>query len=119
MCALVGSKGEALLEGNKPDSYMEQVCQSADAICAPEPWSCMGCHVTAATLLLPVLLWFHLLSHLQVVQVNGRSMAAAGCEPILHMRDFQKLKRLPEALEVDIYSRLGACDISAGPGACG
>ena len=75
MCALVGSKGEALLEGNKPDSYQDTV--------------------------------------------GGRSMAVAGCEPILHMRDFQRDKRLPEALEVDIYSRLGACDISAGPGACG
>ena len=75
VCALLGSKGEARLEGHKPDSYQDTV--------------------------------------------NGRSMAAAGCEPILHMRDFQRLKRLPEALEVDIYNRLGACDIAAGPGACG
>ena len=37
--------------------------------------------------------------------VNGRSLAAAGCEPILHMRGFQSTKQLPPALEADILSR--------------
>ena len=50
--------------------------------------------------------------------VNGRSMAVAGCEPILHMRDFQKTKTLPFELEADIYGRLEVCDISQGPGGC-
>ena len=34
-------------------------------------------------------------------QVNGRSLASAGCEPILHMRGFQATKQLPPALEAD------------------
>lgn len=37
--------------------------------------------------------------------VGGRSMALAGCEPILHMRGFQKTGRLPEALVADILAR--------------
>lgn len=37
--------------------------------------------------------------------VNGRSLASAGCEPILHMRGFQSSKKLPPALEADILSR--------------
>ena len=37
--------------------------------------------------------------------VNGRSLASAGCEPILHMRSFQSSKKLPPALEADILSR--------------
>lgn len=37
--------------------------------------------------------------------VNGRSMASAGCEPILYMRDFQSSGRLPDALVDDISSR--------------
>lgn len=40
-----------------------------------------------------------------VEQVNGRSLASAGCEPILHMRGFQATKKLPPALEADIASR--------------
>ena len=38
-------------------------------------------------------------------RVNGRSLAAAGCEPILHMRAFQKQRRLPDALVSDILAR--------------
>ena len=38
--------------------------------------------------------------------VNGRSLASAGCEPILHMRDFQATKALPQALVKDILSRV-------------
>ena len=38
-------------------------------------------------------------------RVNGRSLAAAGCEPILHMRAFQKEKRLPDALVADVLLR--------------
>ncbi|KAK9814582.1 hypothetical protein WJX72_008196 [[Myrmecia] bisecta] len=37
--------------------------------------------------------------------VNGRSMAQAGCQPILHMRAFQTGKRLPDALVDDILMR--------------
>ncbi len=37
--------------------------------------------------------------------VNGRSLASAGCEPILHMRGFQATKKLPPALEADILSQ--------------
>ena len=37
--------------------------------------------------------------------VNGRSVAEAGCEPILHMRDFQRSKALSEALMTDIEQR--------------
>ncbi len=37
--------------------------------------------------------------------VDGRSIAAAGCEPILYMRGFQASKRLPDALVADILSR--------------
>ena len=37
--------------------------------------------------------------------VNGRSIASAGCEPILHMRGFQSSGRLPDALVDDISSR--------------
>ncbi len=36
---------------------------------------------------------------------DGRSIAAAGCEPILHMRGFQAAKRLPDALVADIIER--------------
>ncbi|EIE23775.1 hypothetical protein COCSUDRAFT_23649 [Coccomyxa subellipsoidea C-169] len=36
---------------------------------------------------------------------DGRSIAAAGCEPILHMRGFQAAKRLPDALVADIMGR--------------
>ncbi|CAL8471866.1 g11408 [Coccomyxa elongata] len=36
---------------------------------------------------------------------DGRSIAAAGCEPILYMRGFQASKRLPDALVADILSR--------------
>lgn len=36
--------------------------------------------------------------------VNGRSVASAGCEPILHMRAFQAAKALPEALVTDVLS---------------
>ena len=38
--------------------------------------------------------------------VNGRSMAQAGCEPILHMRAFQSSGRLPDSLVQDIASRI-------------
>ena len=37
--------------------------------------------------------------------VGGRSMAEAGCEPILHMRGFQKSGKLPSALAADILQR--------------
>jgi quinolinate synthase len=40
--------------------------------------------------------------------VGGRSMAQAGCEPILHMRAFQKTKVLPPDLVADIGQRHGA-----------
>lgn len=36
---------------------------------------------------------------------DGRSIAAAGCEPILYMRGFQAAKRLPDALVADVLSR--------------
>lgn len=38
-------------------------------------------------------------------RVGGKSMAQAGCVPILHMRGFQKGGRLPDALVADIASR--------------
>ncbi|KAK9837492.1 hypothetical protein WJX81_006535 [Elliptochloris bilobata] len=38
-------------------------------------------------------------------RVGGRSLAAAGCEPILHMRAFQQHKRLPDALVADVLAR--------------
>jgi quinolinate synthase len=37
--------------------------------------------------------------------LGGRSLASAGCEPILHMRAFQADKRLPDALVDDIMAR--------------
>ena len=37
--------------------------------------------------------------------VSGRSMAAVGCEPILHMRSFQKAGKLPESLVADVLAR--------------
>jgi len=37
--------------------------------------------------------------------VGGKTMAQAGCIPILHMRGFQKGGRLPDALVADIQSR--------------
>ena len=37
--------------------------------------------------------------------VGGRSMAEAGCEPILHMRGFQRAGQLPPALAADILQR--------------
>jgi quinolinate synthase len=36
---------------------------------------------------------------------DGRTVAAAGCVPILHMRGFQQAKRLPESLVQDILTR--------------
>ncbi|KAK9861173.1 hypothetical protein WJX84_000315 [Apatococcus fuscideae] len=44
--------------------------------------------------------------------INGRSIAEAGCEPILHMRDFQRSRALSEALVADI-GRRGATDGSS------
>ena len=38
-------------------------------------------------------------------RVGGRTMAQAGCLPILHMRGFQKGGSLPQALVDDITSR--------------
>lgn len=35
-------------------------------------------------------------------KVAGRSIAAIGCEPILHMRDFQRTKAIPDTLVTDI-----------------
>jgi quinolinate synthase len=40
-----------------------------------------------------------------VERVGERSMASLGCEPILHMRGFQKAGRLPQQLESDIQAR--------------
>lgn len=37
--------------------------------------------------------------------VGGKTMAQAGCLPILHMRGFQKGGALPDALVADITSR--------------
>lgn len=37
--------------------------------------------------------------------VGGKTMAQAGCVPILHMRGFQKGGTLPDALVADIVSR--------------
>ncbi|KAL4443002.1 hypothetical protein ABPG77_008493 [Micractinium sp. CCAP 211/92] len=37
--------------------------------------------------------------------VDGKTMAQAGCVPILHMRGFQKGGKLPDALAEDIVSR--------------
>ena len=39
--------------------------------------------------------------------VGGKTMAQAGCVPILHMRGFQTGKKLPDALVVDITTRHG------------
>jgi len=39
-------------------------------------------------------------------RVGGRSLAAAGCEPILHMRAFQRTRRLPDALVQDVLARV-------------
>lgn len=62
VCQRVGNPaGEALLEGYKPQPYVERV--------------------------------------------GGKTMAQAGCVPILHMRGFQKSSRLPEDLVADITSR--------------
>ena len=41
-------------------------------------------------------------------RIEGKSMAEVGCEPILHMRGFQKSKRLPESLVKDIQARSGS-----------
>ena len=38
-------------------------------------------------------------------RVDGKTMAQAGCIPILHMRGFQKNKKLPATLEQDILTR--------------
>ena len=38
--------------------------------------------------------------------VNGRSMAQAGCEPILHMRDFQSSGQLPDGLVQHVLSKV-------------
>lgn len=38
-------------------------------------------------------------------RINGKTMAQAGCIPILHMRNFQKTGRLSEALETDMIER--------------
>lgn len=40
-------------------------------------------------------------------RVGGRSMAAAGCEPILHMRHFQQHKAFSQQLVDDIKTRCG------------
>ncbi len=40
--------------------------------------------------------------------INGRSVAEAGCEPILHMRDFQRSKALSDSLVADIQRRAKA-----------
>ncbi|KAK9864833.1 hypothetical protein WJX84_004116 [Apatococcus fuscideae] len=45
--------------------------------------------------------------------INGRSIAEAGCEPILHMRGFQRSKALPAALEADIKQRAASIARSA------
>ena len=42
--------------------------------------------------------------------IGGRSMASAGCEPILHMRDFQKSGQMPERLVQDVLFRAGQHD---------
>ena len=39
--------------------------------------------------------------------IGGRSMASAGCEPILHMRDFQRSGQIPEGLVQDILRSAG------------
>ncbi len=39
-------------------------------------------------------------------KIDGRSIAAIGCEPILHMRGFQKSKKLPDSLVQDIAERI-------------
>ena len=41
-------------------------------------------------------------------RIEGRSMAEVGCEPILHMRGFQKTKSLPESFVKDIQARSGS-----------
>ncbi|KAK2080409.1 hypothetical protein QBZ16_000262 [Prototheca wickerhamii] len=41
-------------------------------------------------------------------RVQGRSVAALGCETILHMRDFQRDKRIPDRLVEDVLARKGA-----------
>lgn len=39
-------------------------------------------------------------------KIDGRSVASIGCEPILHMRGFQKSKELPDRLVQDIAERV-------------
>lgn len=41
-------------------------------------------------------------------RVGGKTMAQAGCVPILHMRGFQKGGALPDALVADITGRHAA-----------
>ena len=43
--------------------------------------------------------------HKYTEKIDGRSIAAVGCEPILHMRGFQKTKKLPDRLVQDISER--------------
>jgi quinolinate synthase len=38
-------------------------------------------------------------------RVGGRTMAQAGCVPILHMRGFQRGGQLPEELVADVRAR--------------
>lgn len=45
--------------------------------------------------------------------INGKTIARAGCVPILHMRHFQKHKKLGDALIDDIRTRRGAAAVAA------
>ena len=45
--------------------------------------------------------------------INGKTIARAGCVPILHMRHFQKNKRLGDVLVDDIRTRRGATAAAA------
>ena len=40
-----------------------------------------------------------------IEQLDGRSIAAIGCEPILHMRDYQAQRQLSQTLVDDILAR--------------
>lgn len=39
------------------------------------------------------------------LQVGGKTMAQAGCKPILHMNEYMKAKKLSDALVEDILTR--------------
>jgi hypothetical protein len=111
VCDRVGSPaGEAMLEAHKPHAYQETVdgrtMAQVQQLCSSSSAS-LCLHDCAVGMTAITAFFYALCPHTRSSILTGVTVCfmQAGCEPILHMRHFQKAGSLSDKLVQDIVSR--------------